>query len=335
MEKPLSVGIIGAGYWGENLIRNFLNTEGCELRYICDLNEKRLARWGKYQGVRLTTNVEDLMSDPMLDAIAIATPVSTHYAFAKRALEHGKHVFVEKPMTQTSREAEDLIRIAQARGLTLHVDHTFIYYGPVRKIKEIIDSGELGDLHYFDSSRINLGLIQPDVNVFWDLAPHDISILHYLHPERPTTVSAVGTRHVGNGGVELAHITLQYGSGFVAHIHTSWLSPVKMRQMTLGGSKKMVYFDDIHPFEKIKIYDKGIDMHEIEQSAFQPVYRSGDVHIPTFEGGEALAREIDHFIDAAKKKERTLTDGWSGLDVVRVLEAAEQSLQQGGIFIRL
>ncbi len=332
----ISVGIIGAGYWGVNLIRNFAAADGCEVKYICDAKSERLTKYKHTMpNTVCTVSADDIFADPDVDVVAIATPVSSHFALAKRALLSGKHVFVEKPMTKTVAEAEELIQIANERGLTLHVDHTFIYYGPVRKIKEIIDSGDLGDLHYFDSQRINLGLIQPDVNVFWDLAPHDISILNYLHTEPVASVSAVGTRHVAQGGVELAHITLQYASGFVAHIHTSWLSPVKMRQMTLGGSKRMIYFDDIHPFEKIKVYDKGVDLTEVEQNSFQPVYRNGDVRIPVFEGGEALLRECIHFLDSIKAKTPTLTDGIAGLAVVRVLEAAQSSLGQNGIFIRL
>ncbi len=332
----VTVGIIGAGYWGGNLIRNFAASPDCRLKYIADKRQERLKKHGNAQaGVILTENADDIFDDVEVDVVVIATPVASHFALAKRALLSGKHVFVEKPMTRTVAEAEELVRVANEKNLILHVDHTFIYYGPVIKIKEILETGELGDLHYFDSQRINLGLIQPDVNVFWDLAPHDISILHYLHAERPESVSAVGTRHVAKGGVELAHITLTYPSGFVAHIHTSWLSPVKMRQMTLGGSKKMIYFDDIHPFEKIRIYDKGIDLSEIEQNTFEPVYRSGEVRIPVYEGGEALMKECIHFLEAVAKREPSRTDGQAGLEVVRVLEAAEESLRQNGVRIRL
>lgn len=334
-EDPVRVAIVGAGYWGANLIRNFLVTPHARISHICDANVERLLKYRELPGVICTTEVDEIFEDQSVDVVVIATPVSSHFALAKRALLAGKHVFVEKPMTKTSAEARELIRLADEKKKILHVDHTFIYYGPINAIKEIIDSGELGILHYFDSSRINLGLLQPDVNVFWDLAPHDISILNYFHEERPIRVSAVGTRHVGNGGVELAHITLQYASGFVAHIHTSWLSPVKMRQMTLGGSKKMIYFDDIHPFEKVKVYDKGIDLHKVKQNSFRPVYRNGEVRVPVFHGDEALLKECAHFVDAVRKGTSTMTDGRAGHDVVRVLEAAELSLKQEGIFIAL
>lgn len=334
-EKQIVIGIIGAGYWGANLVRNFLAVPGVQVKYICDAKTGRLDKYRTIVGVICTQDAEDLFSDAEVDAVVIATPVAAHHNLAKRALLANKHVFVEKPMTRTVEEAEELISLAQERKLILHVDHTFVYYGPVIKMKEIVDSGELGDLHYFDSSRINLGLIQPDVNVFWDLAPHDISILHFLHPERAERVSAVGTRHVAKGGVELAHITLQYPSGFVAHVHTSWLSPVKMRQMTLGGSKRMIYFDDIHPFEKIKIYDKGISMNEIEPNTFEPVYRSGEVRMPVYDNAEALYKECAHFVDAIREGGETITDGQSGLDVVRILEAAERSLGEGGAHIEI
>ncbi len=336
MEPRVTVGIIGAGYWGGNLIRNFDSLRECTLSYICDAKPERLERYREaYKHTTLVTDADILFNDPNLDVVVIATPVRTHFALAKRALESGKHVFVEKPMTETSAQARELIAIAKKNNLILHVDHTFIYYGPVRKIKEIVDSGELGDLFYFDSSRINLGLIQPDVNVFWDLAPHDIAILNYIYGGTPKSVSAVGTGHVVRKGAELAHVSIQYESGFVAHIHVSWLSPVKLRQMTIGGHKKMIYFDDIHPFEKIKVYNKGIDLDEMDLNTFEPVYRSGDVHIPMYDGQEALQRECLHFLAALKTGEATLTNGEAGLAVVRILEAADLSLASGGVQIIL
>lgn len=334
--KKLTIGVIGAGYWGANLVRNFDALPEFELAYICDLKEERLNRFAlTYKNARLSTDPEELFNDPDLDVVAIATPVRSHYALAKRALEMGKHVFVEKPMTETSAQARELIALARERNLILHVDHTFVYYGPVIKIKEIIDSGEIGDLHYFDSQRINLGIIQPDVNVFWDLAPHDISILNYIYPEKPVRVTAVGTQHVIKKHAELAHISIQYPSGFVAHIHVSWLSPVKLRQMTIGGNKKMIYFDDIHPFEKIKVYQKGIDLKETDLNTFEPIYRSGDVHIPLYDAQEALQRECLHFFEAVISGEDTITNGEAGLRVIQILEAADESLRSGSASISL
>lgn len=334
--RKTSVGVIGAGYWGVNLIRNFDALPACELKYVCDTNPARLEKYRHaYKHIEFVSDPETLFSDPALEVVVIATPVRTHFDLAKKALLSGKHVFVEKPMTETSAQARGLIALAREKKLILHVDHTFVYYGPVIKIKELVDSGELGDLHYFDSQRINLGIIQPDVNVYWDLAPHDISILNYLYDGVPKIVTAMGTQHIVKKNVELAHITIQYESGFVAHIHVSWLSPVKLRQMTIGGRKKMIYFDDIHPFEKIKVYNKGVDLTETDLNTFEPVYRSGDVNIPLYDGREALERECSHFLESVVSGEDTITNGEAGLAVVRILEAADLSLLNGGSSIKL
>lgn len=336
-KKNVAVGIIGAGYWGPNLIRNFSLVDGCKIKYVCDLDKKKLEKLKKtYPSVTFTTKAQDVFSDKNVDVVAIATPVATHFALAKKALLSGKHVFIEKPITKSVAEAEELIKIANKKKLLLHVDHTFLYYPPILKIKEIIDSGELGDLHYFDSQRVNLGLIQPDINVIWDLAPHDISILQFLYNKKPKSVSATATRHVGKNKEELAHVSVEYATGFVAHLHLSWLSPVKLRQVLIGGAKKMIYFDDIHPSEKIKIYSKNIEfVKNIEEDTFNPVYRSGDVHLPVFSNEEALLKECEHFIDCLKKGVKTLTPGESGLDVVRILEAADKSLKARGKHIIL
>lgn len=327
----VKIGIIGAGYWGPNLVRNFFSLDNCEVKYICDLDSSKLAKIKKnYPYTLLTTNVDELFYDPELDAVAIATPTATHYPLAKKALEMGKHVFLEKPMAETSAQAKELIKIAQERNLVLQIDHPFIFYGPVLKIKELVDSGELGELYYFDSQRINLGLIQPDINVLWDLAPHDISILNFLYNKKPKSVSAIGTRHITDDTEELAHMNIKYEDGFCAHIHVSWLSPVKLRQMIVAGDKKMVYFDDIAPSEKVKVYDKRIDLTKIEQDTFNPVYRSGDVYSPIYDQTEAVLKECQEFIDCIIYGKRPFSDGEFGLNVVRILEAADKSLARGG-----
>jgi predicted dehydrogenase len=330
--NKIVVAVIGAGYWGSNLVRNFYSLDGCYLKYICDLNQVKLDNIGKkYCETICTTEIEDILADSEVDAVAIATQVASHYQLAKKCLESGKHILLEKPMTQTKEQAEELIRIAKEKNLVIQVDHTFLFYGPVLKIKELIDSGELGELYYFDSQRINLGLIQPDVNVIWDLAPHDISILNYIYSGKPVSVSAVGTKHlVKNGKEELAHITIEYENGFVAHIHVSWLSPVKLRQMIIGGDKKMIYFDDIEPSEKIKIYNKGIDLSQVNEDTFNPIYRSGDVHIPIYDNAEALARGCNHFLDCIIEGKQSKTNGQTGLEVVKILEAADKSILNNG-----
>jgi predicted dehydrogenase len=331
MDRKIKIGIIGAGYWGPNLVRNFFALDNCEVKYVCDLDESKLGKIKKsYPYVLLTANVEELFYDPELDAVAIATPTATHYHLAKKALEMGKHVFLEKPMTETSRQAEELINLAESKNLILQVDHPFVFYGPVIKIKELIDSGELGELYYFDSQRINLGLIQPDVNVLWDLAPHDISILNFLYGGKPKSVSAIGTKHITGNKEELAHMNIKYENGFCAHIHVSWLSPVKLRQMIIAGDKKMIYFDDIAPSEKIKVYDKSIDLSKIEQDTFNPIYRSGDVYSPVYDQTEAVLRECKEFINCVLYGKKPFSSGEFGLGVVKILEAADKSLALGG-----
>jgi len=332
MNKKITLAVIGAGYWGPNLIRNFSRLDECFLKTVCDLDEKKLTKIKKsYPDILTTSNVEDVFGDQEINAVAIATPTKFHYSLAKKALESGRHVFIEKPLAQTSQQAEELIKLAKDKKLIIQVDHTFIYYGPVIKIKEIIDSGELGELFYFDSQRINLGLIQSDINVIWDLAPHDISILNYIYKEKAISVSAAGTKHFSkNKQEELAHITIEYATGFVAHIHVSWLSPVKLRQMIIGGDKKMIYFDDIEPTEKIKIYNKGIDLAETSEDTFNPIYRSGDVYLPVYDGTEALFKGCSNFINCITNGTEPETNGQAGLAVVRILEAASQSLAEDG-----
>jgi predicted dehydrogenase len=328
--KKVKIAIIGAGYWGTNLIRNFYALENCEVKYVCDLEKSKLDKVKKnYPTILTITDARKIFNDKEIKAVAIATSTETHFSLAKQALEKGKHVFIEKPMTRTSAQAEELIKIAKKKKLIIQVDHTFLYHGPIIKIKEIIDSGELGNLFYFDSQRINLGLIQHDINVIWDLAPHDISILKFWYPEKIVSVSAIGTRHIVNKKEELAHITLKYKTGLMAHIHVSWLSPVKLRQMLIGGSKKMIYFDDIEPTEKIKIYNKGIDFR-YEEDTFNPIYRSGDVAIPIYSGEEALLRGCGEFLDCIQKNKQPLISGKFGIEVVKILETTDKSLSLGG-----
>ncbi|OHA15155.1 MAG: oxidoreductase [Candidatus Taylorbacteria bacterium RIFCSPLOWO2_12_FULL_43_20] len=337
MVKKITVGVIGAGYWGPNLVRNFLLVDDCSVKHVCDLDMEKLRKLERlYPHINFTTRASDIFSDKEVDAVAIATPVATHFGLAKKALENGKHVFVEKPITKTSGEAKELIALAKKKRRILHVDHTFIYYGPVIKIKEIIDSGALGDLYYFDSQRINLGLIQKDVNVFWDLAAHDLSILQYIYKFKADTVSASATRHAGKNKEELAHLSVEYSNGFVAHLHVSWLSPVKMRQILIAGSKKMIYFDDIEPSEKIKVYSKNIDfVKKTPEDPANPVYRSGDVLMPIYDDEEALLKECAHFVASVRDGKNTITDGTSGLKVVEILEAADRSVLKRGAKVKI
>jgi len=330
-KEKVNIGIVGLGYWGPNLLRNFAQVEGCNVTYACDLKRDVVNKLSMlYPNVTFTTNYKELLDNPVLNAIAIATPVSTHFELARLALEHGKHVFLEKPMASSSNECEELITLARRCNLLLAIDHTFLFTDAVRKIKELVKRGEVGDLYYFDSERVNLGLIQQDINVIWDLAPHDVSIMNYIFKNtKPISVFATGAMHINKKVEELAHITIMFESGAVAHIHVSWLSPVKIRKILIGGSKKMVVYDDIEPFEKVRIYDKGIKIDLSEETPFDPVYRSGDIFIPKLDDTEALKSEAQHFINCIKGKEQLLVDGASGLEVVRILEACDKSIKEG------
>jgi predicted dehydrogenase len=328
----LSIGIVGLGYWGPNLLRNFSTCPGWTVKYGCDLSEKNLEKMrAQYPSVTYTSDLNVLLNDPTLSAIAVATPTSGHYAIAKAALEAGKHVLIEKPITTTSAEAEELIALAASKGLHILVDHTFVYTGAVRKIEELVKSGDLGTLYYFDSTRINLGLIQKDVNVLWDLAIHDLSILGLVCDlSTLTSVYAHGSKHYGQQE-EIGHLHLSFAGGFEAHIHVSWLSPVKLRQTIIGGTKKMVLFDDINPSEKLKIYDTGVEqktLGETQQSdPFFPVYRSGDVLIPKIDNTEALRLEADHFHKVIDGLEKPKVPGEQGKKIVQILEYANLSLR--------
>ena len=333
----MKVAVIGAGYWGPNLIRNFLAQEEVENVIACDRDEKRLAKMLKtFHGIEVSTDYEEVIKRADVEIVAIATPVSLHYEIAKKSLLAGKHCWIEKPMTVNSAEAEELIELAEKHDLKIFVDHTFIYTGAVRKMKEIITSGRLGELYYFDSVRVNLGLFQHDVNVIWDLAPHDLSIMDYLLEQRPLAVSAIGSCHVGNDLEDIAYLTLQFENNLIANFHVNWLAPVKIRKTLIGGTKSMIVYDDTEASEKLKIYDKGIEVTTREGVYDTLVqYRTGDMLSPKLEQTEALSLAAQHFIDCVKHDKKPLTDGVSGLNVVRILEASEVSIKNQGKLITL
>ena len=338
-----TIGVIGCGYWGPNLIRNFADNRGASVRWLCDLDQERLDSVSRrYPTARTTTDYRELLKDTELRAIVIATPVATHFSFAKEALEAGKHVLVEKPFTASVREAEMLIEIARRRGLTLMVDHTFVYTGAVRKIKEVIESGEIGDLHYFDSTRINLGLFQKDINVVWDLAPHDLSIMDFVVGREPEVILATGSCHIERGIENIAYVMLKFSDPFIAHFHFNWLSPVKIRHTLIAGSRKMIVYDDIEPTEKVRIYDSGVTTNRAagasdKEAAYQTLvsYRTGDVWVPKLDSTEALHYVCEEFLSAIRTGRPPLTDAEAGLRVVRLLEAAQASMNQGGAPIEL
>jgi predicted dehydrogenase len=328
----MKLGIIGYGYWGPNLVRNFSGLGTCKVIKVADQRKERLAVLTKnYPTIIAVTEADDIINDKEIDAVVIATPVFTHYEFAKKALLAGKHVLIEKPMTSTSSQAQELIDLSIKRGKVLMVDHTFLYTGAVQKIKEIIDSGDIGKIKYFDSTRINLGLFQPDINVLWDLAPHDISILHFLYKETPFSVQATGTSHTDNGIENIAYLTVNYESGFIAHFNCSWTSPVKIRLMLIGGDKKMIVFNDLEPTEKIKIYDTGYHYHtDEEQYKIRVDYRSGDVFLPKINNKEALTGMAADFVNAILNNTIPVSDFQSGLEVIRILEGSQTSIKNHG-----
>ena len=343
MTGKIKVGVIGCGYWGPNLLRNFAENEKAELRWICDLDAKRVAAMGRrYPAAQSTADYKLLLADPSLDAVAIATPVWTHFSFAKEALEAGKHVLVEKPLTANVAEAEQLIELADRNGLTLMVDHTFVYTGAVRKIKEIVQAGEIGDLLYFDATRINLGLFQDDINVVWDLAPHDLSIMDFVIARQPEAVTATGSCHIKKGIENIAYVMLRFPDEFIAHFHFNWLSPVKIRHTLLAGSRKMIVYDDIEPTEKVRVYDSGVTTRPREdqvdrEDAYRTLvsYRTGDVWVPKLDSTEALRYVCKEFLGAISEKRSSLTDGNAGLRVVRLLDAAQRSMDHGGKPVKL
>jgi predicted dehydrogenase len=334
----IKIGLIGYGYWGPNLARNFGSNPDFELVAICDYSADRLARARRiHPSAQLCNHLDDFFKCD-LDAVAIATPVAAHYDLTRRALESGRHVWLEKPMTETVRQAEELISMAQQRRKVLLVDHTFVFTGAVRKIKELVDKGHLGRLIYYDSIRVNLGLFQQDVNVLWDLAPHDISIMDFLMPFKKLAVSATGCHYYGNGVVPKSLLTIYMEGDAVGHINVSWVSPVKIRQTLIGGTSRMVLYDDTEPSEKVKVYDKGVDLNIADKDEVYHLkvqYRVGDMYAPKLEDHEALALETRHFADCILNGNHPLTDGLAGLEVVKVLNASGQSLKNRGAPVEL
>lgn len=324
-------GVVGYGYWGPNIVRNLSQLEEVEVVAVCDKSPASRRRVEKaHPDVRVTADFAELMSSPDIDAIAVITPVWTHYELAKTALEHGKHVFVEKPFTSNTAQAEELIDIAARKNLKIMVDHTFLFTGAVQKIKRLLQEDALGKLYYYDSTRVNLGLFQHDVNVIWDLAPHDLSIIDHLIDETPEAVVATGQSHV-NGHEDVAFITLYFPNKVIAHINVNWMSPVKVRTTLIGGEKKMLVWNDLEVDEKIKIYDKGVHITSREGVYNLLVnYRSGDMWAPKVEQLEALRAELKYFVDCIMTDQIPFNDGNAGLRVVKMLEAANESLRRRG-----
>jgi len=334
----INVGVIGYGYWGPNLVRNLFEVEETQVTAVSDMRQDRLdIVKSRYPSVEVSTNYNDLLNNPKIDAIAIATPVHTHFELALQALQSGKHVLVEKPMASSSEEVMRLIDEAEKRKLTLMVDHTFVYTGAVRKIKAIADSGKLGDILYYDSTRVNLGLFQRDVDVIWDLAVHDLAIMDYILPSSPVAVAATGINHVFRGTENLAYITMFFEENLIAHVNVNWLSPVKVRRTLVGGSKQMIVYDDMEPSEKVKVYDKGITVTDAPDSLYKALvgYRSGDMFAPQLDVSEALKVEIRHFAECIHTGAEPITGGQTGLRIVRILESASLSMKQRGKLIHL
>ena len=332
----IKIGVIGFGYWGPNIVRNFNITEGVRVHMICDKNQKSLSRAKKsYPHISAASHADDILLSPDIDAVAVITPVSTHFELAKKALLNGKHVFVEKPFTATVAQAEELIELAEKKNLKIMVDHTFIFTGAVKKMKQLIDDGELGNLYYYDSIRVNLGLFQSDVNVIWDLAPHDFSIMDFLISEKPAAITASGKAHV-NGFEDTAYVTAHFNNNMIAHFNVNWLSPVKVRTAIIGGEKKMLVWNDTEPDEKIKIYDRGVEVKNKEGIYNLLVsYRSGDMWAPKVEQSEALKLETEYFINCITNNKTPVNDGHAGLRVVKMLDACDRSLKNNGQTVSL
>lgn len=340
--RQINVGILGCGYWGPKLARNFARHQHSSLVAVGDVLQERAERVGAEFRVPLATDDADrVIKNPAIDLVVVATPVWTHYDLCKRAIEAGKHVLVMKPLATKTELAEELCDLAERKGVLLAVDHTFIFTGAVQKIKELADAGELGDLYYFDSVRINLGLFQHDVNVLWDLAPHDVSIMDYLIGRLPDEVTAVGMCHGGSPTENIAYLTVRYGDSFLGHVHVNWLAPAKIRRTIVGGSRKMLVYDDMEPSEKIRVYDKGVsflvDPADATETQYKPLvsYRSGDMWVPQIKMTEALTAEVENVVAAINGKERLVVDGRDGTRVVRILEAAERSIRESGAPVSL
>ena len=330
---PVRVGVIGYGYWGPNLVRNFAEYPGAEVVQVADMRQDRLAPIARrYPGVATTTDYRDLLNDPSIDAIVISTPISTHFDLALASLRAGKHVLVEKAMTATSDQALRLVDEAERRRRVLMVDHTFVYTGAVQKIKELVDAGRLGRLYYWDSVRVNLGLFQHDVNVLWDLAVHDLSIMDCILGRKPTAVAATGISNVPGRPINTGYLTCFFEGNLLAHFHVNWLAPVKIRRTLIGGDAQMIVYDDLEPSEKVKIYDRGITVDTPSEAVYELMvgYRVGDMWAPQVSLTEALRVETQHFVECIRTGQTPLTDGHAGLRVVRILEAASASLKQRG-----
>jgi predicted dehydrogenase len=333
----MRIGVIGYGYWGPNIVRNFHSQEKSEVVLVADRNPKCEARLKKvYPSIAFTTDENEVLTSPNIDVVAVVTPVWTHFELAKKALENGKHVFVEKPFTYSVEQGEQLVELADRKNLKIMVDHTFLFTGAVKKIKELVDRRELGDLYYYDSLRVNLGLFQHDVNVIWDLAPHDLSIMDHVIAAKPEAVVATGERHL-NGVEDVAFITVYFPKHIIAHVNVNWLSPVKVRTTLIGGEKKMLVWNDLEADEKLRIYDKGVSMSTNPSNLHQLLvsYRSGDMWAPQVENIEALRAETTYFLKCIEENIKPMNDGEAGLRVVRILEAADRSIRTRGEAITL
>jgi predicted dehydrogenase len=338
MGTVINIGVIGYGYWGPNLVRNFSEIPGAQVTMVSDFKPELLAKvQARYPSIQVTTDCQDILADTKIDAVAIATPVSTHFDLALAALKAGKHVLVEKPMTVTSEQALRLIEEAERRNLVLMVDHTFVYTGAVRKMRDLVANDGLGDIYYYDSVRVNLGLFQHDVNVLWDLAVHDLSIMDYVLQSKPRAVSATGVSHIPGKPENIAYLTLFFDSNLIAHLHANWLAPVKVRRTLISGSQKMIVYDDLEVSEKVKIYDKGITVNGDTEKVYEMLigYRTGDMWAPKLEMTEALRTEGLHFLRCIEQGERPITDGYAGLRVVKILEAATKSMKDQGRLVEL
>jgi predicted dehydrogenase len=334
----IKVGVIGYGYWGPNLVRNFMEAPGSTVVAVCDLRAERLVQLNaRYPTIKTLTDCRQLFEDPEIDSIVVATPVSTHFDLAMAALKADKHVLVEKPLAANSEQGRQLIEEAARRQRVLMVDHTFVYTSAVRKIRDLITDNALGDIYYYDAVRVNLGLFQHDVNVIWDLAIHDLSIMDFVLPTKATAVSATGISHVPGQPENVAYITLFFDNPQIAHVHVNWLTPVKVRHTLIGGSEKMILYDDLEPSEKVKIYDKGITVSQSPEAVYEMLvsYRSGDMWAPRLDATEALQTEALHFIDCVENNKKPETDGCSGLRMVKIVEAAEKSLRARGQLVEI
>jgi predicted dehydrogenase len=337
-KKVLNVGVVGCGYWGPNLVRNFRQSPECNLKVLCDASESRLNHMRRlYPDLGTTTKFDDLLNDSEIDAVVIATPVRFHYTMAKAALSAGKHVFIEKPMARTEAEAAELISMAEQQGLILMIGHTFLFSPAVRRMKEIISAGDIGEVQYIAARRLNLGLFQKDINVAWDLAPHDISILLHLLDELPQSVSCQGSSHVTKGIEDVTMMHLNFRKNRCAFIHNSWLDPKKVRQMTVVGSQRMIVYDDTEPLEKLKIYDARVEVppHYDTFAEFTYSYHYGDSYVPYVKQDEPLKLECQHFLECIAEGKTPITNGRLGMEVVRILEASSESLRQHGASVNL